>query len=77
MGIKNHISVLREGNGNGIFQREFEAAIPGNDGKREGELYKNSKFNSRFYLNRQENWFVLFLFVQCLLKIHVFWPALF
>ena len=73
MGIENHIPVLREGNGNGIFQREFEAA----DGKREGELYKNSKFNSRFYLNRQENWFVLFLFVQCLLKIHVFWPALF
>ena len=77
MGIENHIPVLREGNGNGIFRREFEAAIPGNDGKCEGELYKNSKFNSRFYLNRQENWFVLFLFVQCLLKIHVFWPALF
>ena len=46
MGIENHIPVLREGNGNGIFQREFEAAIPGNEGKREGVLYKNSKFNS-------------------------------
>ena len=60
-----------------LGERKFDAGIPGNEGKREGELYKNSKFNSRFYLNRQENWFVLFLFVQCLLKIHVFWPALF